>query len=93
MMVEHFHPEIVDRITYKEVCDIHKEFLEKRKENERWKIGYPNWLLQHNKIDRGLYLFPSKFIEEVVDITERSVTIIETHEKEYQQLKTKFKLT
>lgn len=59
-MVKLFHPEIKDRITFDQIHAFHLEFSLLRKKDPKYKIGLPNWLIQNNRIERGLYFFPAE---------------------------------
>lgn len=45
------------KITLKEVVSITQDLASKRDAGAP-KIGYPNWLFKHNKVERGLYQLP-----------------------------------
>jgi hypothetical protein len=46
-----------DTIVSKEIYSIFKE-LEALRATGGEKVGYPNWLLKHNQIQRGVHAFP-----------------------------------
>lgn len=83
-MVTQFHPEIENTISFDQINKIHEEFLGLR---PKYKIGYPNWLLVNNRLERGLYFFP----KEDVDAKEESVNISD-EEISYQSLLKQFSL-
>lgn len=53
------HPELLktQTITFGQCLQIFNELYEKRSEDSP-KIGFPNWLLRHNRVGRGVYWFP-----------------------------------
>lgn len=53
------HPELLksQTITFAECIQIFRELYEQRKEGSP-KVGFPNWLLLHNRVSRGVYWFP-----------------------------------
>jgi hypothetical protein len=64
-LVQMFHPEIKDSITFQQLKSFHDEFKAMRSENKRFKTGFPIWLITHNAVERGVYFFPSE--ENVID--------------------------
>jgi len=52
------------RVTLKQIIAITQDIAAKRDEGAP-KIGYPNWLFKHNKIERGIYQIPVPTDEEV----------------------------
>lgn len=59
-LVEMFHPEITDTITYKQINEFHNEFMELREISQKYKTGMPLWLIKPNALERGVYFFPSQ---------------------------------
>lgn len=59
-MVQFFHPEIVDTISFEEVHTFHTEFMGMRNTDPKFKVGLPNWLFKENRIGKGLYFFPAE---------------------------------
>lgn len=57
-MVNVFHPEIEDEITHRQIHEFHQEFYQMRKQDMKYKIGLPLWLVKTNQIRRGVYFFP-----------------------------------
>ena len=57
-LVQFHFPEITNEITFKQVTAIHNFFLEKRKENAKYKVGMPLWLISNNALKKGVYFFP-----------------------------------
>lgn len=55
----HAHPELLksQTITFGQCLQIFNELYEQRAEGSP-KIGFPNWLLRHNRVGRGVYWFP-----------------------------------
>jgi hypothetical protein len=53
------HPELLktQTITFGQCLQLFNELYEKRVEGTP-KIGFPNWLLRHNRVGRGVYWFP-----------------------------------
>lgn len=84
-MVNLFHPEIEDTITFAQINKIHEEFLGLR---PKYKIGFPLWIVSENRIGKGLYSFP----KEGVDSQEKSGIIVSEHERLYLELLFKFNL-
>jgi hypothetical protein len=56
----------VAQITLKEVVAITQSLAAKRTDGAP-KIGYPNWLFKHNKVDRGVYQLPVPSEQELAD--------------------------
>jgi hypothetical protein len=70
-LVEYFFPDIKERgvITFKELNEIHAFLKEKRKEDIRYRVAKPLWLIMANATGRGIYKFPAtEKNEDVVDI-------------------------
>ena len=82
-MVNTFHPEIVDSITFEQIHEFHSEFMILRETNNRYKVGLPNWLIRQNRIDRGLYFFPAPGSSYVDNST--TVEIVSDLEVRYQE--------
>lgn len=60
------------QITLKEVVAITQDLAAKRSAGAP-KIGYPNWLFKHNKVDRGIYQLPVPTEQELSDFAQGSV--------------------
>lgn len=59
-LVQMFHPEVKDSVTFQQIRAFHDEFMSKRSEGKQYKIGFPIWLITNNAIERGAYFFPSE---------------------------------
>lgn len=59
-------------ITLKEVVAITQDLATKRDAGAP-KIGYPNWLFKHNKVERGLYQLPMPSEQDLVDFAQGSI--------------------
>lgn len=57
--LEHY-PDLAkkDTITFHEINRIHVDLYKRRSEGVE-RVGYPNWIFKNNKIERGVYWFPS----------------------------------
>jgi hypothetical protein len=89
LMINTFHPEIEDSITFDQIHQFHSEFMLLRETNSRYKVGLPNWLIRDNRIDRGVYFFPAEgkvYVEAVDEDTE----IISDLEVQYQKYLTDY---
>ena len=85
-LVEMFHPEITDKITYKQIQEFHEEFMSLRSTNPQYKTGMPLWLIKPNALERGVYFFPSS-----KNTPPEQEAIVQTDiEKMYQQELQKF---
>lgn len=83
-LVQMFHPEVRDTVTFQQIKEFHAEFMEKRSEGKKFKTGMPLWLITHNAIERGVYFFPSE--ENTVQMEPEELTPIDPEfEPEYQQ--------
>lgn len=60
------------QITLKEVVSITQDLAAKRTAGAP-KIGYPNWLFKHNKIERGMYELPLPTEQDLSDYAQGSV--------------------
>lgn len=83
LMVNTFHPEIKESITFDQIHQFHAEFMLLRETNIRYKVGLPNWLIRENRIDRGVYFFPAE--GEVYKDTSDNTEIISDLEARYQE--------
>jgi len=80
-------PDIKTEIRYSEVLEIRDYLQTLRKANPSYKIGFPNWLLVNNRVDKGVYFFPKKG----VDKPSLSVNITKTrHDDMYIDLLNRF---
>ena len=84
-MVRIYKPELKNEITFAQLNELHNEFLKLR---PKYKLGFPNWLLVENRIDRGLYFLPM----ESVDSRGNDCKIIDENDQRYQSLLNKFNL-
>jgi hypothetical protein len=48
------------RITHAQLVTAHNHFLELRKEDKKYKTGWPIWLITNNAIERGVYQLPTQ---------------------------------
>lgn len=66
----HAHPELLksETITFGQCLQIFNELYEQRAEGSP-KIGFPNWLLRHNRVGRGVYWFPHSHQEKLAQKT------------------------
>jgi hypothetical protein len=88
-LVSLLYSDIGTEITYKKLNEIHADFLSIRERNPAYKIGYPNWLLVHNRIGKGRYFLPKKGVDKPTS----SVTIRHTeYDDMYFSLLSKFNL-
>ena len=60
------------QITLKEVVSITQDLAAKRTAGAP-KIGYPNWLFKHNKLERGMYQLPLPTEQDLSDYAQGSV--------------------
>lgn len=60
------------QITLKEVVAITQDLAAKRTSGAP-KIGYPNWLFKHNKLERGMYQLPLPTEQDLSDYAQGSV--------------------
>jgi len=60
------------KISLKEVVAITQDLAAKRTAGAP-KIGYPNWLFKHNKIERGMYELPLPTEQDLSDYAQGSV--------------------
>jgi len=82
-LVQMFHPEVKDSVTFQQIREFHEEFKEKRKDGPKFKTGMPMWLMTNNAVERGVYFFPSE--ENTLDMEEEELTPInEELEEDYQ---------
>lgn len=59
-LVEHFHPEVKDEVSFKQINEFHAEFMLLREKNKKNKVGLPLWLINNNAVRRGVYFFPGQ---------------------------------
>lgn len=82
-LVQMFHPEVRDTVTFQQIRDFHEEFKSKRADGKQFKIGMPIWLITNNAVERGVYFFPSE--ENTVQMEPDEMTPIDPElEPEYQ---------
>jgi hypothetical protein len=65
-LVEAYFPRSDPQITYAEIKQIHDFFVGKRREDARFKISKPLWLITNNALSRGRYLFPASSVPQCV---------------------------
>jgi len=65
------------KITHKGLKEIHQFFVEKRREDRRYKISWPIWLIMGNQVGRGVYQFPAPEIENDLEELVDEVTPID----------------
>lgn len=78
IMVGVFHPEITESITFEQVHQFHSEFLLLRKQDPKYKIGLPLWLVKENRIGKGLYFFPKEGAVHEDTTSDETLTELET---------------
>jgi hypothetical protein len=67
-LVELHFPEIDTQLTFEKIKEIRDLFKSKQELDKRYKGGYALWLITHNAIDRGPYMFPGSKFENVEPI-------------------------
>lgn len=84
-----FFPNITTTVSWQQVNEIHEFFLEKRKEDKRYKVGLPLWLTKENLVSRGLYHFPKNgnFLDSDIEIDTEIEQAYKAELKEYGILK------
>jgi hypothetical protein len=60
LMVNTYHPEVKDTISFEQVHSFHNDFMKLRGVDSKYKIGLPNWLLRSNRINKATYFFPAE---------------------------------
>lgn len=83
-MVLEFHPEVEDEITHRQLHDFHHEFMQLRKEDKKFKIGLPVWLMNQNAIRRGVYFFPAEGNEPPTTEKKVDTVLEEQYKKELE---------
>lgn len=84
-----FFPEITTTISWTQITQVHEFLLEKRKEDKRFKVGLPLWLMPVNQVSRGLYHFPKNgnFLDDEVVVNTEIEDAYLDELKEYGILK------
>jgi hypothetical protein len=59
-LVEMFHPEVGETITYEQLKTFDAEFRQLRSKDPKYKVSLALWLIGSNAVSRGVYFFPSQ---------------------------------
>ena len=70
-LVELYFPNTGKTISYAELKKIDGFFRGKRQDDPRFKVSKPLWLITHNAIERGVYLFPASGVKIAETLTDR----------------------
>ena len=70
-LVELHFPNTGDTITYADIKMIDGFFRGKRQQDSRFKVSKPLWLITHNAVERGVYLFPGSGVKLAESLTDR----------------------
>ena len=85
-LVEAYFPRSDPQITYAEIKQIHTFFVGKRREDARFKISKPLWLITNNALTRGRYMFPAS------NAIQRIAACLPQEELTYRQELAKFSI-
>lgn len=84
-LVELFHPEVDQTISYEQIKTFHEEFKEKRSLDTRFKVSLPLWIIGQNAISRGVYFFPGTKNDSAQFLSSKK-EIDDMYETEYQSV-------
>lgn len=70
-LVEMFHPEVGETITYEQLKSFDAEFRQLRAKDPKYKVSLALWLIGSNAVSRGVYFFPSQKNDVAKFVTEK----------------------
>lgn len=83
-LVQQFFPNIVEDISFQQMKEVHKMLYDLRELGKEYRVGFPNWLIQHNRLGEGLYFFPANGVSLPKPV--RTIEIDDHLEGQYETL-------